>query len=151
MTAEEWRTAQHECGHAAAALCQALPVHLVTRRPGPGSLGRVLIPIEDLVEDREAARKAAILLLAGPGMADEPLPSWPLRPRMRGDDVHMLAIFCDRLGLDEAGYHGLCGEMWSLTTTKKFERLFLALTTWLERVPRMDRAMIAQAQTIAWR
>jgi hypothetical protein len=77
--------------------------------------------------------KAAIILLAGPGMADQPLPSCPLSRKNRGDDEHLLDAFCEYLGINEACYAGLRGEMWSLTTTRKFELLFTAITTWLKR------------------
>ena len=143
-------TIAHEAGHASAALCLGLPVHLVTRQPGPRSMGHVEIPIEDLTEDREAARKGAIMALCGAAMADESVPAWPLRPRMRGDDVHLLSLFCERLELDEKGYEALVGEMWDLTFTRRFTRLYIALSTWLERVPRMDLPMIVEAQTLAW-
>src|SRR5215207_2734000 len=85
-----------------------------------------------MVTRHKAARKTAIILLAGPGMADQPLPSWPLSRKNRGDE-HLLAAFCEYLGINEASYAGLRGEMWSLTTTRKFELLFTAITTWLKR------------------
>jgi hypothetical protein len=155
MTEQDWMVTRHEAEHACAALCQGIPVAEVRPlafRPGE-HLGYMNFGLQALVEgiDKTKARKTAIILLAGPGMADQPLPSWPLSRKNRGDDEHLLAALCEYLGINEASYAGLCGEMWSLTTTRKFELLFTAITTWLKRAPRLDRAMIAQAQTIAWR
>jgi hypothetical protein len=41
----------------------------------------------------------------------------------------MLEIFCRHLELDEQGYRELITEMWQLSCTKRFERLFTVLTT----------------------
>ena len=154
MTEQDWMITRHEAGHACALACQGIPVAEVSSWPsGHGrDLGYTNFGLEALVEDidKTKARKAAIAVLAGPGMADHPLPSWPLSPKGRGGDEHLLSAFCDYLKLDEKGYEALTDEMWDLTFTRKFTRLFTAITTWLERVPRMDRAMIAEAQTIAW-
>ncbi len=40
--------------------------------------------------------------------------------------------------------------MWELSLTPKFDRILTVVTMWLERVPRMDEAMIAQAMAMAW-
>jgi hypothetical protein len=64
--------------------------------------------LQALVEgiDKTKARKTAIILLAGPGMATSQLPTWPLSRKNRGDDEHLLAAFCEYLGINEASYAG---------------------------------------------
>ena len=61
------------------------------------------------------------MLLAGPGMADQPLPQWPLVWHHSRDEK-LLAIFCRHLELTETDYLALQSEMWRVSTTKRFDR-----------------------------
>jgi len=48
-------------------------------------------------------------------------------------------------------YEDLLDQMWNdVIHTRKYERLHLALTTWLEATDRLDRYMILRAMTLAW-
>ena len=117
MTEAERTTAQHEAGHAAAALTQGLPVTAVSRTsPDPRRyLGYTRFPLA----------------------AGQPLPTWPLSDN-NGTDEKLLKIFCEYLGLDARGYDHLITEMWQLSCTKRFERLFTVLTTWFEHRRTLD-------------
>ena len=91
------------------------------------------------------------MVLAGPGMGDQPLPEWPLS-RNQTKDERLLAAFCDYLDLDEQGYDELVREMWDLTLTKRFERLFAVLTTWFEYRLTLDESVLAwsMATVLTW-
>ena len=150
MTELEQHTLDHEAAHAAGALAQGLRVSEVSRVPSdPSELGHVTLPglWEDIDCDR--ARKAMKMIMLGPALSGQGVPEWPLSHN-RTKDERMLSVLADGLGLDERGYNHLVVEMWKLSTTRKFCRILTVVTAWLERVPRMDAAMVAQAQTIAW-
>jgi hypothetical protein len=154
MTEQDWMLAQHEAGHACAAACQGLHVSFVSRTPsGTGrDLGYVKFNLDELVEDidKDKARRIAIVLLCGDAMTERPVPSWPLSRSRVGNDEYFLAAFCDYLGLDEEGYEGLVDQMYDLTETRKFKRLFVAITAWLERAPRVDHYGVLRAMELAW-
>ena len=101
MTEQE-QTTQHEAGHASMALVLGLPVSEVRcSSPDPARwLGATYLPIGDL--DRVKARKWALMLLSGAGMADQPLPTWPLSDTNTSDEK-LLKVFVDYLGLDQKG------------------------------------------------
>jgi hypothetical protein len=107
----------------------------------------------DLVKagvDEEIARKLAIALIAGPACAETELPSWPLSTDQVGSDEYYLAALAKRLDLDEDGYEALVEETLDLLVTPRFKRLQVAVAAWLAAVPRMDRAHVAQAMSLAW-
>ena len=151
MTGQEWQTALHEAGHAAMAATLGLPVSEVRRwSPDPTrELGATLLPIGDL--DRTKARKWALMLAAGPGMSDQPLPEWPLTDTNTTDE-RLLKVFCDYLELDERGYNELITEMWRLSATKRFDRLFTVLMTWFEHRRTLDEYILthAKAMVLTW-
>ena len=133
------------------ALVLGLPVSEVRRwSPDPTrELGATYLPVEDL--DLTKTRKWALMLLAGPGMSDQPLPEWPLSRNNTKDEM-LLEIFCRYLELDEQGYRDLITEMWQLSCTKRFERLFSVLMTWFEHVPTLDEHILtwAKAKVMTW-
>ena len=97
--------------------------------------------------DKDKARRLAIMLLCGPAMADQAIPSWP--PSRTGyNDEELVAILVDYLGLTEASYHGLCADMWKFTCEPRFIRLFETITGLYERFPTLDEDMLRLAQQI---
>ena len=151
MTAQEWDTALHESGHACAALAQGLPVSAVSRVSSDPTayLGYTSIPITDILEeiDKTTARKMAVMLLCGPAMAEQDLPTWPLSDNKTNDEK-LLKVFVEYLGLDARGYAQLVAAMWQLTCTKRFDRLFRVLQTWLECTPTLDPYILTQAMAM---
>ena len=64
----------------------------------------------------------------------------------------MLEIYTDYLGLDERGYAELTAEMWRLSASLRFNRLFAAIVAWLERMPTIDEDILTHAMrtVLAW-
>ncbi len=147
MTEEERSIALHEAGHATMAICQGLTVTKARRwSPDPRIGGQCFMSYWEM--DKDLARKWALVLLAGPGMADQELPEWPLDPDAPGDEG-LLAAFVDYLGLSKAQYYGLEAEMWKTTTTDVFCNLFTAVTGFFEYFPTLDARMLRSAAQIA--
>ena len=155
MTEQELATAQHEAGHAASALCLGIPVIRASRRSAdPRASGFISIPVDDLLEsiDREKARAVTIMLLCGPAMAEQPLPTWPLSDAT--NDEKLLRIFAEYLKLDERGYHKVVAEMWRLSATKRFDRLHRTLMAWFQHRVTLDKYVLAprdgDSHDLAW-
>ena len=151
MTEEERTTALHECGHAAMAMTLGLPVSEVRRwSPDPTrELGATFVSIEDL--DRAKARRWALMLLSGAGMADQPLPTWPLSDTNTSDE-RLLKIFVEHLEFTERDYHHLIAEMWRISASKRFDRLFCTLMEWFKYRRTLDRYVLtwAMAEVMTW-
>src|SRR5665809_15355 len=140
---QERQTALHEAGHACAAIVLGLDVSLVSRwSPHPHLwLGETRLPdlFDDL--DRDKARDIAKMILCGPIMADQEVPTWPLSKSNTGDETQ-LAILAEYMRLDESGWLGVRAAAFELTTTDEYCRLFEGVTGLLEHFPRLDTAML---------
>jgi hypothetical protein len=126
-------SARHEAGHAVAALILQIPILEVEVGPD-----RSHITVARYWEDASECRDRMLMTIAGPIMADQALPDWPLDFGTEEGDERQMAVYADRLNLDAAGYRDLVLDAYRLTTSPKFERLFEATTGMLERRPRLD-------------
>jgi len=148
--AERREVLEHEAAHAAAALALGPSVSEVSIRSDvPGRLGSVTLldPYTDI--NRARARKLMKMVAAGPAFSDGDVPTWPLR-QDRTQDEKLLSILADGLGLDERSYNSLIAEMWALTLTPKFLKVYEVLELWLEQTPKMDHEAIVRAMVLAW-
>lgn len=52
--------------------------------------------------------------------------------------------------MTEADYHGLQGEMWRVSTTKRFDRLFFVITEFFRYFRTLNKDILREARRIAW-
>jgi len=150
VTVAEREVLEHEAAHCAAALSLGLKVSEVDIASDvPGRLGSVTLidPFTDIDVDR--ARRLMKMVLAPASGGDGDVPSWPLR-KDRTADERLLATLAEGLDLDESGYRKIVTEMWELTLTRKFARVYRVIECWLEHTPRMNHEAIVRAMVIAW-
>ena len=86
------------------------------------------------------------MLICGPLCADQELPFWPLSATNTSDE-RLLKVYVEFLEPRRGWLRALVNDAAGLTMTRRFRRIFLAISTWLESVPVMDGDAIIEAMT----
>jgi hypothetical protein len=137
--------ADHEAGHACAAVCLGVPVKLIDVAGDGISRGWVSHGLGEVASVDDAVKRMVIILC---GLIESDcLPEWPLDPSQSRDE-HNLQVLAEWLGLDERGYRDVQLQALKLSYSPAYLRLHSAITGTLDFTPRIDAALLEQLQMI---
>jgi hypothetical protein len=140
--------ADHEAGHACAAVCLGVPVRLIDAVGNGVSRGWVSHGLGEVASAEDAVKRMVIILC---GLIESDwLPEWPLDPSQSRDEYN-LHVLAEWLGLDERGYRDVQLQALKLSYSPAYLRLHSAVTGTLDFTPRIDAALLEQLQTIVQR
>lgn len=96
--------------------------------------GRVGLPLTDIdFDDFEQVRAVFVGIAAGPAVAEECIPSWPLLDGKGDEDEAHLRELAEILKLDRRSFEQLEDKVWDLVWSPEFGRLHKRFIAALER------------------